>query len=133
MRYARWEPTRGPQRGTVCVFTGRAEMIEKYFEVVADLRRRGYHAVVMDWRGQGGSWRPLRNPHKGWIRDFSEYERDLACFMREVVLPRDNESDLADLPEGVREEMTFTLAERIEDVLAATLPEVGRRLQAAAR
>ena len=40
LRFARWEPTRGPKRGTVCLFQGRSESIEKYFEVVADLRRR---------------------------------------------------------------------------------------------
>ena len=55
LRYARWEPTRPPKRGTVCVFQGRGEYIEKYFEVVADLRRRGFAVATMDWRGQGGS------------------------------------------------------------------------------
>jgi ATP-dependent Lon protease len=48
--------------------------------------------------------------------------------IRRVVLPRDNEMDLRELPPGVREEMEFTLAERVEDVLAVTLPEVGQRL-----
>jgi len=28
LRYARWEPTRPPKRGTVCVFQGRGEFIE---------------------------------------------------------------------------------------------------------
>nr|PZN84741.1 MAG: alpha/beta hydrolase [Pseudomonadota bacterium] len=87
MRFARWEPTRGPTRGTVCVFTGRSEFIEKYFEVVSDLRRRGFAVAVMDWRGQGGSYRPLSNPRKGWVRTFSEYDRDLDCFMEQVVKP----------------------------------------------
>jgi len=87
MRFARWEPTRGPQRGTVCVFTGRSEFIEKYFEVAADLRRRGFAVAIMDWRGQGASYRPLSNPRKGWVRSFSEYDRDLACFMEQVVVP----------------------------------------------
>ncbi|MCL4766476.1 MAG: alpha/beta hydrolase [Hyphomicrobiaceae bacterium] len=87
MRFARWQPTRGPRRGTVCVFTGRSEFIEKYFEVIADLRRRGFDVAIMDWRGQGGSYRPLRNPRKGWVRTFSEYDKDLACFMQQVVLP----------------------------------------------
>ena len=87
MRFARWEPTRGPRRGTVCCFTGRSEFIEKYFETVADLRRRGFAVVMMDWRGQGGSYRPLANPRKAYVSDFSEYDRDLACFMEEVVLP----------------------------------------------
>ncbi len=87
MRYACWQPTRGPERGTVCVFTGRSEFIEKYFEVIDDLRRRGFAVAIMDWRGQGGSYRALSNPRKGWVRDFSEYDKDLACFMQQVVLP----------------------------------------------
>ena len=87
LRFARWEPTRGPQRGTVAVFTGRSEFIEKYFEVVADLRRRGFAVAIMDWRGQGGSYRPLINPRKGWVRSFAEHDKDLACFMEQVVQP----------------------------------------------
>jgi lysophospholipase len=87
LRFARWEPTRPPKRGTVCVFQGRGEFIEKYFEVVADLRRRGYAVATMDWRGQGGSERVLTNPHKGHVRSFAEFDQDLAHFMKEVVLP----------------------------------------------
>jgi ATP-dependent Lon protease len=45
-----------------------------------------------------------------------------------VVLPRDNEQDLCELPENVRQEMTITLAERIEDVLRVTLSEVAGRM-----
>jgi len=41
-----------------------------------------------------------------------------------MILPRDNEKDLRDLPEHVRKEMTFVLADRIEDVIAAALPAV---------
>ncbi|MEL6374790.1 MAG: alpha/beta hydrolase [Pseudomonadota bacterium] len=87
MRFARWEATRGSRRGTVCVFPGRSEFIEKYFEVVADLRRRGFAVVVTDWRGQGGSARALPDRAKGHIRNFAEYERDMARLMKEVVLP----------------------------------------------
>jgi lysophospholipase len=87
LRFARWEATRGPRRGTVCLFHGRGEFIEKYFEVVADLRRRGFAVATMDWRGQGGSARLLRNPHKGYVRSFADYDRDLAYFMKEIVLP----------------------------------------------
>ena len=87
LRFARWEATRGPQRGTVCLFQGRGECIEKYFEVVADLRRRGFGVATMDWRGQGGSSRVLSNPKKGYVRSFAEYDQDLAQFMKAVVLP----------------------------------------------
>jgi ATP-dependent Lon protease len=52
--------------------------------------------------------------------------------MRQVILPRDNETDLRELPDNVRQELEFTLAERIEDVLQAALPEVGQRLQTVA-
>ena len=87
LRFARWEPTRGPRRGTVCLFQGRGEFIEKYFEVVADLRRRGFAVATMDWRGQGGSSRLLSNPRKGHVRSFADFDQDLADFMKEVVLP----------------------------------------------
>ncbi len=87
LRSVLWQPTRGPERGTVCVFPGRGEYIEKYFEVVADLRRRGFAVAMMDWRGQGGSQRPLANPRKGHVVGFTEYDRDLARFMDTVVLP----------------------------------------------
>lgn len=87
LRFARWEATRGPSRGTVCMFQGRGEFIEKYFEVIADLRRRGFAVATMDWRGQGRSERLLGNPSKGHVRSFTDYDRDLAAFMKEVVLP----------------------------------------------
>lgn len=87
LRFARWEATRSPRRGTVCLFGGRGEYIEKYFEVIADLRRRGFAVATLDWRGQGGSHRALANPRKGHINDFAEYDRDLAHFMRQIVLP----------------------------------------------
>ena len=87
LRYARWSPTRMPHRGTVVVLPGRSEFIERYFETIADLRRRGFSVATMDWRGQGGSARWLANRRKGDIGDFWEYDRDLDCFMAEVVRP----------------------------------------------
>lgn len=41
-----------------------------------------------------------------------------------VILPRENEPDLGDLPEHVRGEMEFVLADRIEDVLGAAIPKL---------
>jgi ATP-dependent Lon protease len=48
--------------------------------------------------------------------------------LRRVILPRENEKDLRDLPPQVREEMQVILAERIEDVLAAAIPALSDRL-----
>ena len=44
--------------------------------------------------------------------------------IKRIILPAQNEPDLEDLPEHVREEMDFTFAERIEDVLTAAIPEL---------
>jgi lysophospholipase len=87
VRYASWQSALRERRGTVCVFPGRNEFIEKYFEVVGELRRRGFAVAVMDWRGQGGSSRLTRSPMKGHVRDFDDYEEDLSHFMKGVVLP----------------------------------------------
>lgn len=86
LRYARWAPPAG-RKGTVCLFQGRAEFIEKYYETVTDLRARGFAVATLDWRGQGLSDRALRDPLKGHIGNFSEYDEDLRAFMQEVVLP----------------------------------------------
>lgn len=87
LRTARWEASAGSRNGTVCLFGGRTEYIEKYFETIADLRRRGFAVVMMDWRGQGGSGRKLKNPLKGHVDDFAEFDADLEQFMTEIVLP----------------------------------------------
>src|SRR3982751_6255381 len=86
LRFARWAPPAN-RKGTVCVFTGRSEMIEKYFETVRDLRDRGFAVAMIDWRGQGHSSRRLRDPRKGYVRDFSDYEVDVETFVQQVVLP----------------------------------------------
>lgn len=88
IRFAHWPPAMGvPRRGTVTLLPGRAEFIEKYFEVVRDLTARGFAVATLDWRGQGGSERLLANPRRGYVVDFLDYQRDLAALMRHVVLP----------------------------------------------
>lgn len=86
LRYARWAPPAN-RKGTVCLFQGRAEFIEKYYETVTDLRARGFAVASLDWRGQGLSDRALPDPLKGHVGSFSEYDEDLRTFMQEVVLP----------------------------------------------
>src|SRR3954453_8808978 len=85
LRFARWAPPPG-RKGTVCLFQGRAEFIEKYFETIRDLRARGFAVATLDWRGQGLSQRGLRN-RKGYVRSFDEYAIALDTFINEVVLP----------------------------------------------
>jgi ATP-dependent Lon protease len=48
--------------------------------------------------------------------------------IRQIILPKENQKDLRDLPENVRAEMDFVLAERIEEVFKTALPDLAQRL-----
>ncbi|MEM9617337.1 MAG: alpha/beta hydrolase [Pseudomonadota bacterium] len=75
-------------KGTVVLLNGRCEFIEKYFEVIEDLRARGLNVATMDWRGQGLSSRMLPVSDKGHIPDFGAYKSDLRNFVEDIVKPR---------------------------------------------
>ena len=45
--------------------------------------------------------------------------------IRHVILPRDNEAELAKLPTPVRDEMTVTLVDRLEDAVKVAIPDLG--------
>ncbi|MBN9672404.1 alpha/beta fold hydrolase [Roseibium aggregatum] len=86
IRYAHW-PAAGKRRlGTVTLLQGRAEFIERYFEVIEDLRARGFAVVAFDWRGQGGSQRVTRNPNRGHISNFKKFRLDLRTVLKKVSL-----------------------------------------------
>lgn len=85
LRAALW--SRPDSRGTVAVFTGRAEFIERYFEVIGELLSRGFDVVALDWRGQGLSQRQLRDRHKGHIDDFDIYQTDIEALVAHVLAP----------------------------------------------
>src|ERR1700722_5431740 len=73
--------------GVCLLLNGQTEFIEKYFEVIDELRARGFSVVTFDWRGQGGSDRLLSDRRKAHIEDFSEYDQDLDAVIGEVVKP----------------------------------------------
>lgn len=87
LRYARWEGLGGPRRGTVVICQGRSEFIEKYAEVIDELRQRGFGVLAFDWRGQGGSARLTRNGAKGHVRRFEDFQIDLETVMTSIALP----------------------------------------------
>jgi lysophospholipase len=77
-----------PALGTCILLNGQTEFIEKYFEVIDELRGRGFAVAALDWRGQGGSQRPFPDaPLKGYVRDFACYDADLEVFMAQIVTP----------------------------------------------
>ncbi|MGN6516274.1 MAG: alpha/beta fold hydrolase [Rhizomicrobium sp.] len=74
-------------RGVCVLLHGQTEFIEKYVEVIGELRERGFTVATFDWPGQGGSYRMLADPLKAHIGSFSEYDAALWLFMEEVVKP----------------------------------------------
>jgi lysophospholipase len=87
LRYALWPKSEGAHRGTICLVQGRTEFIEKYFETIADFRRRGFSVATFDWRGQGGSDRLIGNKKLGYVDKFEDYWTDLKSFHGEILLP----------------------------------------------
>lgn len=81
---------RDAPRGTVLLFPGRTEYVEKYGPAAADLRARGYATLAVDWRGQGLADRLLPDPTVGHVGRFPDYQRDVAAALahaRAIGLP----------------------------------------------
>src|SRR6202046_3651107 len=75
-----------PARGVCVLLNGQTEFIEKYFEVIDELRGRGFQVATMDWRGQGDSSRMLTDDsRKGFVTDFHEYDEDLDTLLNWIV------------------------------------------------
>jgi lysophospholipase len=84
LRLASWRPSVRRSKGTILVAQGRAEFIERYSEVIAELRRRGFHVLTFDWRGQGGSQRFTGRQRRGHVGRLVHYERDLALVVAQM-------------------------------------------------
>ena len=90
LRWTTFPPLAARPRGTILLLQGRGEYIERWFETVRDLQVRGFAVATFDWRGQGGSERQTRHPHKGHVGSFRAYGLDLEAVLAGPVaaLPR---------------------------------------------
>lgn len=78
-------------KGTVLIFPGRTEFVEKYGKTAAELAKRGYASLAIDWRGQGIADRMTPNRAIGHIGDFSNYQLDVDAVLAHAAaldLPR---------------------------------------------
>jgi lysophospholipase len=76
------------EKGTVLMFPGRTEYVEKYGRVAEDMAANGYGMVAFDWRGQGLADRPPHRRDMGHVVSFDEYRQDVAAFL-EAMEPLD--------------------------------------------
>jgi lysophospholipase len=88
----RWGHLAAANPRVECILVGGfGDFIEKQFETIRDLAARGYSVWCLDWRGQGGSTRPKRWPHRPRARRFTRDAAELAQFAAEKLgkdLPR---------------------------------------------
>ncbi len=73
-----------PNAKALIVFAeGRTEVIEEYFENIRYFNERGYACAIMDWQGQGLSYRLTgdnsRHHSIGFEQDISDFDEFMAC------------------------------------------------------
>lgn len=67
--------------GTILLFPGRTEYVEKYAPVGQLLTGAGYNVLAIDWRGQGLADRLQDNPRPGHVADFAQYQLDVVAMV----------------------------------------------------
>ncbi|WP_135501593.1 alpha/beta fold hydrolase [Roseovarius aestuariivivens] len=78
LRAAAWRP-QDTASGTVLLFPGRTEYVEKYGRIAADFASHGLATLAIDWRGQGLSDRLTEDEMAGHVHLFADYQRDVAA------------------------------------------------------
>lgn len=68
-------------KGTVLLFPGRTEYVEKYGDAASMLRERGFATLAIDWRGQGLADRLCDDPSLGHVESFADYQADVSAVL----------------------------------------------------
>ena len=88
VRLAVWD---SGEKGTVLLFPGRTEYIEKYGMAAGEFLRRGYSFATIDWRGQGLSDRQHSDGSLCHVGSFMEFQLDVEAArlaLTELGVPR---------------------------------------------
>jgi len=71
-------------KGTVIIFPGRTEFVEKYGNAAQEFTQAGFATCAIDWRGQGLADRMQPDRGLGYVRDFADYQLDVTAAMDHV-------------------------------------------------
>lgn len=88
IRLGVWNPD--APMGTILVFPGRTEFIEKYAPTATRFGSRGFATIVVDWRGQGIADRDVEQHLIGHVEDFMDFQKDVEALVsaaEEMNLP----------------------------------------------
>ncbi len=77
IRVGHWPAQSGTPRGTIFIFPGRTEYIEKYGPTATDLTALGFTTLAVDWRGQGLADRMLPDRKLGHVQQFGDFQYDV--------------------------------------------------------
>lgn len=81
LRLGLWSPE-AKCKGTILLFSGRSECLEKYGRTATELVARGFAVLIIDWRGQGLSDRLTQDRMQGHIARFADYQEDVAAMVQ---------------------------------------------------
>lgn len=81
-------------RGLIVIAEGRTEVIEEYFELIRAFNAKGFACAIMDWQGQGLSYRYFDDNTRHHSEGFDRDIRDFGDFITALNM----QSSLADLP-----------------------------------
>jgi lysophospholipase len=74
-------------QGVCVLLNGQTEFIEKYFEVIDELRARGFFGCDHGLARPGRLDRMTQDSRKSFVGDFSEYDNDLDTLLNWIVTP----------------------------------------------
>lgn len=73
--------------GSIVIVHGCSEFTKKFYETVYYFLNQGYNVFLYDQRGHGHSFRMAEPVQLVHVDKFQDYVEDLACFIRQIVLP----------------------------------------------
>ncbi|RZV49155.1 MAG: alpha/beta hydrolase [Pseudomonadales bacterium] len=73
-------------RGTIVIVPGFTATIEMVWREIDTFHKAGYRVASLEYRGQGESYRPIRNPEKGYVESYATLAKEVAEFAESVRL-----------------------------------------------
>ena len=67
-------------KGTIVYVPGFTGSLELSMDVITGFYEAGYNVAGVEYRGQGGSYRPLDNPEKGYVESYALLADEVAQF-----------------------------------------------------